>query len=46
MKIGWHLISAVFMILSLIMGIISVIMNDADKAPIYFLFAVVFWRLN
>jgi len=28
------------------MGLASIFLKDADKAPIYFLLAYVFWRLR
>jgi hypothetical protein len=46
LKLKWPMISKALLLLSLGMGFVSIIMNDADKAPIYFLFAVVFWRLK
>ncbi len=43
-KIVW--VDRFLLFVSIALGIISIILKDADKSPIYFLFAYVFWRLN
>jgi hypothetical protein len=42
----WHITSIFLMILCLVFGILSILLKDADKTPIYILLAVVFWRIR
>ncbi|MBN1780995.1 hypothetical protein JW948_07730 [bacterium] len=42
----WKTISTGLMILCILAGAASIVIRDADKSPLYFLLAVVFWRLR
>jgi len=39
-------INKVLMVLCIIAGVVSILIRDADKSPLYFLLAYVFWRLK